>query len=115
MQEVQGEQQKTSVRLEALQTSCDSSKQDINNLSETVAQLEAEKAEKVAKLICIQAENETLKAEIQDVKVTRFFVAIELYIIIKVCFSVDHSIHYNLQIVSCRNPVHLIPVRQIYE
>ena len=78
MQEVQGEQQKTSVRLEALQTSCDSSKQDINNLSETVAQLEAEKAEKVAKLICIQAENETLKAEIQDVKVTRFFVASEL-------------------------------------
>ena len=56
-------------RLESLQNSCDTSKQHINKLSETISKLEADKAEKAAKLICLESENGNLKQEVLNLKV----------------------------------------------
>jgi chromosome segregation ATPase len=72
LHEVEEENDKIHDRLESLQKSCDTSKQHMNKLSEAISTLEAEKAEKAAKLICLESENKSLKQEVLNLKVIYF-------------------------------------------
>ena len=70
LQEIDDENGKLSVSLDELQKAFDSTKRDANILSETVSKLETEKAEGAAKLICLQSENNRMKEELNNLKVT---------------------------------------------
>ena len=74
LHEVEEENGKIYDRLESFKTSCDTSKQHINKLSESISKLEADKAEKAAKLICLESENQSLKQEVSNLKVINFYI-----------------------------------------
>ena len=69
LQELQKENDNILGRFESLHASCDTSKHDIVKLTETISKFEKEKFEGAAKLICLNTENESLKKELQDLKV----------------------------------------------
>ena len=68
--EIEEENGKLSRRFDELQEAFAVTKTDAKLLSETVSKLETEKAETTAKLICVQSENDKMKQELIQLKVS---------------------------------------------
>ena len=70
LNEIEEENGKLSKRFDELQEVFAVTKNDAKALSETVSKLEIEKAETSAKLICVQSENDKMKQELIQLKVS---------------------------------------------
>ena len=70
LEEIEEENGKLSKRFDELQETFTATKNDSKSLSETVSKLEREKAETSAKLICVQSENDRMKEELLQLKVS---------------------------------------------
>ena len=70
LQDIEEENGKLSKRFDQLQEAFTLTKKDANKLSEIVSKLETEKAESSAKLICVQSENDRMKQELVQLKVS---------------------------------------------
>ena len=70
LEEIEEENGKLSKRFDELQEAFAATKNDTKSLSETNSKLEREKAETSAKLICVQSENDRMKQELVQLKVS---------------------------------------------
>ena len=70
LQDTEEENGKLSKSFDELQEAFTSTKKEANQLSEIVSKLETEKAESSAKLICVKSQNELMKQELVQLKVS---------------------------------------------